>query len=98
MSSVPITETIDPATGKARPLTDEERRVRSEALRRALDDTLGEIQLLHEGLQLVRERIERSTRLDEQLAPLLNEMRAVKGHSALRPLRNRRARSGELGP
>jgi len=46
-------------------------------LRLALDDTLGEIQLLHEGLQLVRERIERSTRLDEQLAPLLNEMRAV---------------------
>ena len=46
-------------------------------LRRALDDTLGEIQQLHEGLQLVRERIERSTRLDEELAPLLNEMRAV---------------------
>jgi ATP-dependent DNA helicase DinG len=46
-------------------------------LRRALDDTLGEIVQLHEGLQLVRERIERSTRLDEQLAPLLNEMRAV---------------------
>jgi hypothetical protein len=38
MSTVPITETIDPATGKARPLTDEERRVRSEALRRALDE------------------------------------------------------------
>src|SRR5689334_17553076 len=46
-------------------------------LRRALDDTLGEIQQLHQGLQLVRERIEGSTRLDEQLAPLLNEMRAV---------------------
>jgi ATP-dependent DNA helicase DinG len=46
-------------------------------LRRALDDTLGEIQLLHEGLQLVRERIEGSTRLDEQLSPLLNELRAV---------------------
>jgi ATP-dependent DNA helicase DinG len=46
-------------------------------LRRALDDTLGEIELLHEGLQLVRERIEGSTKLDEQLAPLLNELRAV---------------------
>ncbi len=46
-------------------------------LRTALDDTLGEIQLLHQGLQLVRERIEGSTKLDEQLAPLLNELRAV---------------------
>ena len=46
-------------------------------LRRALDDTLGEIELLHQGLQLVRERIEGSTKLDEQLAPLLNELRAV---------------------
>jgi ATP-dependent DNA helicase DinG len=46
-------------------------------LRRALDDTLDEIRLLHEGLQLVRERIEGSTRLDEQLAPVMNELRAV---------------------
>ena len=46
-------------------------------LRVALNDTLGEIQLLHEGLQLVRERIEGSAKLDEQLAPLLNELRAV---------------------
>jgi ATP-dependent DNA helicase DinG len=46
-------------------------------LRRALDDTFGEIALLHEGLRLVRERIEASTRLDEQLAPILNELRAV---------------------
>jgi ATP-dependent DNA helicase DinG len=46
-------------------------------LRVALDDTLGGIQLLQQGLQLVRERIEGSTRLDEQLAPLLNELRAV---------------------
>jgi ATP-dependent DNA helicase DinG len=43
----------------------------------ALEDTLGEINLLHEGLQLVRERIEGSTKLDEALAPLLNEMRSV---------------------
>src|SRR5215203_42433 len=43
----------------------------------ALEDTLGEIELLQEGLRLVRERIEGSTRLDEALAPLLNEMRSV---------------------
>jgi ATP-dependent DNA helicase DinG len=46
-------------------------------LRVALEDTLGEIALLAEGLKLVRERIEGSTKLDEALAPLLNEMRAV---------------------
>jgi ATP-dependent DNA helicase DinG len=43
----------------------------------ALEDTLGEIELLQEGLRLVRERIEGSVRLDEALAPLLNEMRSV---------------------
>jgi ATP-dependent DNA helicase DinG len=43
----------------------------------ALEDTLGEIALLAEGLRLVRERIEGSTTLDEALAPLMNEMRAV---------------------
>jgi ATP-dependent DNA helicase DinG len=43
----------------------------------ALEDTLGEVELLGEGLRLVRERIEGSAKLDEQLAPLLNEMRAV---------------------
>ena len=43
----------------------------------ALEDTLGEIDLLGEGLRLVRERIEGSSTLDEQLAPLLNEMRSV---------------------
>jgi ATP-dependent DNA helicase DinG len=43
----------------------------------ALEDTLGEIELLHEGLRLVRERIEGSAGLDEALAPLLNEMRSV---------------------
>ena len=46
-------------------------------LRTTLDDTLGEIELLQQGLSLVRERIEGSTRLDEQVMPLLNEMRAV---------------------
>src|SRR6476646_7431031 len=43
----------------------------------SLEDTLGEIDLLGEGLRLVRERIEGSSTLDEQLAPLLNEMRSV---------------------
>jgi ATP-dependent DNA helicase DinG len=43
----------------------------------ALEDTLGEIALLQEGLKLVRERIEGSSKLDEALAPLLNEMRSV---------------------
>jgi ATP-dependent DNA helicase DinG len=43
----------------------------------ALDDLLGEIELLHDGLRVVRERLEGSAKLDEALAPLLNEMRAV---------------------
>jgi ATP-dependent DNA helicase DinG len=46
-------------------------------LRVALEDTLGEIELLAEGLQLVRERIESGNRTDESVMPLLNEMRAV---------------------
>jgi ATP-dependent DNA helicase DinG len=46
-------------------------------LRRALDDTLGEIALIGEGLQMVRDRIEGSSKLDEAAAPLLNETRAV---------------------
>jgi ATP-dependent DNA helicase DinG len=43
----------------------------------ALEDTLAEIDLLQEGLRLVRERIEGSAKLDDALAPLLNEMRSV---------------------
>ena len=43
----------------------------------ALEDTLGQIELLQQGLLLVRERIEGSTKLDEALTPLLNEMRSV---------------------
>ena len=46
-------------------------------LKFALEETLGEIAILQEGLRLVRERIEGSTTLDEALAPLLNEMRSV---------------------
>jgi ATP-dependent DNA helicase DinG len=43
----------------------------------ALADTLGEIEMLRDGLRLVRERIEGSTKLDEELTPLLNELRSV---------------------
>jgi ATP-dependent DNA helicase DinG len=46
-------------------------------LRVALENTLGEIVLLSEGLQLVRERLESASRPDESVMPLLNEMRAV---------------------
>ena len=46
-------------------------------LERALDDVLGEIELLQDGLRLVRERIEGSATLDEAVAPLMNELRAV---------------------
>ena len=48
------------------------------ASRRARRTLLGEIELLGEGLQLVRERMEaRARSCDEALAPLLSEMRAV---------------------
>jgi len=46
-------------------------------LRRALDDTLGEIDLLAQGLSLVHERLESGKAVDEAVMPLLNEMRAV---------------------
>ncbi|AHG90518.1 helicase c2 [Gemmatirosa kalamazoonensis] len=46
-------------------------------LRAALDDLLGEIELLHEGLRLVRERLESDEKRLEALAPLLGELRAV---------------------
>jgi ATP-dependent DNA helicase DinG len=42
-----------------------------------LQDTLGEIELLNQGLALVRERIEGSAKLDEELAPLMSELRSV---------------------
>lgn len=52
-------------------------RIWDSGLRLALDDTCGEISVLREGLQMVRERIECSSRLDEANAPLLAEIRAV---------------------
>jgi ATP-dependent DNA helicase DinG len=46
-------------------------------LRASLDDLLGDVELLHEGLRLVRERLETDERRAEQLAPLLGEVRGV---------------------
>jgi ATP-dependent DNA helicase DinG len=46
-------------------------------LRLALEDTVGEIELLAEGLELVRERIESGKNVDDAVMPLLNEMRSV---------------------
>ena len=43
----------------------------------ALTDLLGDVELLHEGLRIVRERLEGSGKLEEAVGPLLNEMRAV---------------------
>jgi ATP-dependent DNA helicase DinG len=50
-------------------------------LRVALQDTAGEIEMLAQGLELVRERMESGKRTDERaddpVMPLLNEMRSV---------------------
>ena len=47
-------------------------------LRLALEDTVGEINILAEGLQLVRERLESANRsAEDPVMPLLNEMRSV---------------------
>ncbi|MFI5228438.1 MAG: helicase C-terminal domain-containing protein [Gemmatimonadales bacterium] len=46
-------------------------------LRVALDDVVGEISVLSDGLQTVRDRIESGKRADDAVMPLLNEMRAV---------------------
>jgi len=43
----------------------------------SLDDVLREIELLAEGLVMVRERLETDERRAEELAPLLNEIRGV---------------------
>ncbi len=43
----------------------------------ALDELLAEVELLHEGLRLVRERLETDERRLEALAPLLGEVRAI---------------------
>lgn len=46
-------------------------------LANALDELLRETELLHDGLRLVRERLETDERRLEALAPLLGEVRAV---------------------
>ena len=43
----------------------------------ALDELLAEIELLHEGLRVVRERLEIDQARAEMVAPLLNELRGV---------------------
>lgn len=43
----------------------------------ALDDLLTEIELLSEGLRMVRERLETDEQKAEEIAPLLNEVRGV---------------------
>ncbi len=46
-------------------------------LRVALQDTVGEIDMLADGLELVRERLESGKGVEESVMPLLNEMRSV---------------------
>lgn len=46
-------------------------------LRLALEDTLGQIDVLADGLELVRDRLEGAKQPDDAVMPLLNEMRAV---------------------
>ena len=46
-------------------------------LRIAFQDTMGTLGLLRDGLQMVRERLESNTKLDEATAPLIAEIRAV---------------------
>ncbi len=43
----------------------------------ALDDVLGEIELLGDGLRMVRERIEADPRNAEEMEPILHELRGV---------------------
>jgi ATP-dependent DNA helicase DinG len=72
--------TILEATGQpVLRLTDDFRRhpAWSAGLAAALDDLLGEIELLHEGLRMVRERLESDRKREEELAPLLGELRGV---------------------
>src|SRR5262249_39718902 len=46
-------------------------------LKLALQDTRGEITILREGLQMIRERMESAEQLDETSTPMLSEIRAV---------------------
>ena len=60
-------------------LTDsfEEEPVWQAGLTVALDDLLAEVELLGDGLRMVRERLESDEQRAEELAPLLNEVRGV---------------------
>lgn len=55
----------------------EQHRVWKAGLGSALDELLGQIGMLQQGLRMVRERLETDTRRAEELAPTLNELRAV---------------------
>jgi ATP-dependent DNA helicase DinG len=52
-------------------------RIWKAGLELALDELLAEIELLHEGLRVVRERLEVDQARAELVAPLLNELRGV---------------------
>ncbi|HJQ18768.1 MAG TPA: helicase C-terminal domain-containing protein [Gemmatimonadaceae bacterium] len=52
-------------------------RIWESGLRIALQDTCGEIGILRDGLQMVRERLEANAKLEEATAPLIGEIRAV---------------------
>jgi ATP-dependent DNA helicase DinG len=70
---------LDTSGGQVLRLTDDfaSHRAWDAGLGIALQDTVGELALLRDGLQMVRERIESSAKLDEATAPLLAEIRAV---------------------
>ena len=52
-------------------------RIWRNGLEMALEELLAEIELLHEGLRVVRERLETDEARAEAVAPLLNELRAI---------------------
>jgi ATP-dependent DNA helicase DinG len=70
---------LDEAGGPVLRLTDDFARhpIWNAGLALALRDLLGELEMLGEGLRLVRERLESDAKRAEAVAPLLNEMRAV---------------------
>src|SRR6185436_4091613 len=70
---------LDESGGQVLRLTDAfaAHRIWDSGLRLALQDTVGEIGILRDGLQMVRERFESSTKVDEASAKLLAEVRSV---------------------
>jgi ATP-dependent DNA helicase DinG len=70
---------LDESGGPVLRLTDDfaKHRVWRAGLEMALEELLAEIELLHEGLRVVRERIETDDAKAEAYGPLLNELRAI---------------------